>query len=98
MKDLLSAFNNQKTYTERQVELRKAMYIEGMIRFFETYAKNELGTGFVSDIKNISLYVDSLENSEVEFIKTFDDVYSDLEEKIVNGFDVRKYIKFDEDL
>lgn len=98
MKDLLSAFNNQKTYTERQIELRKAMYIEGMIRFFETYAKNELGTGFVSDIKNIALYVDSLENNEVEFIKTFNDVYSDLEEKIVNGFDVRKYIKFDEDL
>lgn len=96
IEDLGRAWNNERTFTERQIEIRKAMYIEGMIRFFEMYAKCELGTRYIADIKNIALYVDGLESSEISFVKSFEDVYADLEDKIVSGFEVKKYVKFDE--
>lgn len=98
LKDFGRALNNEKTYTECQVELRKAMYIEGMIRFFEMYARCEIGSRYVADVKNISLYVWRLEDSDVKYIKSFDDVYADLEEKLINGFNVDRFIKFDEEL
>lgn len=96
IEDLGRAWNNERTFTERQTEIRKAMYIEGMIRFFEMYAKCELGTRYIADIKNIALYVDGLESSEINFVKSFEDVYADLEDKIVSGFNVKKFVKFDE--
>ncbi len=95
--DFADAWNNKRTKTERQNELRKAMYTEGMIRFFENYAKCELGSRYIADIKNISLYVFGLEDNEIQYIKTFDDVYLDLENKIIKGFNVKKFVKFDEE-
>lgn len=95
--DFGRAFNNQKTRTECKTELRKAMYIEGMVRFFELYAKSEMGSRYVADIKNISLYVHKLADSEVSHIKSFEDVYVDLEEKILEGHDVKKFVKFDKE-
>jgi hypothetical protein len=92
--DLLCAVGNKRTYTERQNELRKAMYTEGTIRFFEMYAKCELGSDFVADIKNISLYIGQMDKEEYSFIKSFDDVYKMLEEKIISGFDVKNFIKY----
>lgn len=70
--DLACAFKNYKTKSGRQTEIRRAMYIEGMIRFFDMYAKCEIGNSFIADIKNIALYVDNLDRYEIEFIKTFE--------------------------
>lgn len=95
--DLACAFNNLKTKSTRQTEIRRAMYIEGMIRFFEIYAQCEVGNGYIADIKNIALYVDELDSSEIKFIKSYEDVYDDLEEKIINGFNVKKFIKYDDE-
>lgn len=94
--DLGCAWNNKRTKTERQSELRKAMYIEGMIRFFEIYAKCEIGNKYISDIKNIALFIDKMESDEINYIESFDELYRDLEEKIINGLDVKKFVKFDE--
>lgn len=95
--DLVCAFRSHKTKTGRQTEIRRAMYIEGMIRFFEIYAQCEVGNGYIADIKNIALYVNELESSEIRFIKSYEDVYGDLEEKIINGFNVKKFIKYDDE-
>lgn len=95
--DLGCAWNNKRTKSERQTELRKAMYIEGMVRFFEIYVKCEFGNSYIADIKNIALYVAHLENNEINHIKTYDDVYGELEEKILVNFDVREFIKSDDD-
>ena len=95
MMDFCLAFGNKRTNTERQGELRKAMYIEGMVRFFENFAQCELGSSYVANIKNIALFVGGLENSELSHIKNFEDVYSDLEQKILDGFNVEFFVKFD---
>lgn len=97
IEDFGRAFHNKRTNTECQAELRRAMCIEGMTRFFETYAKCELGSRYIADIKNIALYVNSLEDTDFKFIKSFDDVYSDLENKILEGFNIKKFVKYDEE-
>jgi len=93
--DLGCALNNKKTKSERQIELRKAIYTEGMIRFFEQYAKCEIGSNYITDITKIALYINQMNESELNNIKAFEDVYIDLENKIISGFNVRKYLKFD---
>lgn len=96
--DFACAFNNLKTKSERKAELRKAMYTEGMIRFFVIYAKCEMGSRYTANIKAISMFLDRYEHENIfDSVMNFDDVYKDLENKILERFDVRKFIKFEED-
>ena len=93
--DFGAAFNNRRTKTERQDELRKAMLIEGMIRFFEIYAKMEMGNNFVANIKEISMFVDEMkveDRDEFRSIQNYEDVYAILEEMILNGYDVSQFV------
>ena len=53
LEDLGQAIQNKRTYSERQTELRKAMYLESMIRFFEQYALCELGSNYIADISKL---------------------------------------------
>ena len=55
--DFALALGNKRTKSERKKELRKAMYMEGMIRFFEIFARSEIGNNYVADIKKIAMYV-----------------------------------------
>ena len=93
MLDFSRAVKNKKGYSVLKEELRKAMYLEGMIRFFEIYAKMEMGNNYIADITNISVYVDSLYKEDIAYIKSYEDVYLNLEEKIINGFEVEKFVK-----
>ena len=99
--DLALAFGNKRGKAERQNELRKAMFVEGMIRFFEIYAKMEMGNNYVANIKEISIYIDDLfiENKEeLKKIKTNEDVYAYLENMILNGFEITRFVKINYDL
>lgn len=93
LSDIGRIMNGKRGKIEMQQDIRRAMYTEGMIRFFGLYAECELGTGFVADITNISQWLDKQENAFFDFVKSYDDVYNDLENKIINGFDVNKFIK-----
>lgn len=95
--DFSRAVKNKKGYSDLKEELRKAMYLEGMIRFFEIYAKMEIGNNYIADITNISIYVDSLYKEDIAYIKSYEDVYLNLEEKIINGFEVIKFVKLKSD-
>lgn len=96
LSEIGSAWNNKRTLSERQAELRKAMYIEGMIRFFEMFAQCEIGSDYTANIKNIALYVEEQNTQYNSFkdIMSIEDVYIDLENKIIDGFDVRKFVKY----
>lgn len=91
--DLLCAFGNLKTKSERQTEIRKAMFVEGMIRFFEMYAQNEIGTDYVANIKEISLWVDDCDIEIINKVVCFEDVYAILENMIIDGLDINKFVK-----
>ena len=75
------------------------MCTEGMIRFFELYSKNEIGSSYVADIKNISSWLDEQIDwySTFEHIVTIEDVYKDLENYIIDGLDVTKFVKYKEE-
>lgn len=99
LSDLMLVFSNKRGKIERQDELRKAMLIEGMIRFFEIYAKTELGSNFVANIKEISIYVDSIKIEDTQLfknIKSFEDIYEILENMILNDFDIKKFVKYND--
>ena len=97
--DLGAAFNNLQTSTDRKKNLRKAMCTEGMIRFFELYSKNEIGSSYVADIKNISSWLDEQIDwyCAFEHIVTIEDVYQNLENYIIDGLDVTKFVKYKEE-
>lgn len=98
LSDIGRIMGNKRGRIEMQQDIRRAMYTEGMIRFFGLYAECEMGSGFIANIANISQWLDKKENSFFDFIKSYDDVYNDLENKIINGFDVDQFVKWDDDI
>lgn len=94
--DLALAFGGKRGKSDRQNETRRAMYIEGMIRFFELYAKCEVGSNYVADIRNIALYIDEIPDYDLLKVKSFEEVYEDLEKKILTGIEVMRFIKYSE--
>lgn len=95
LSDIGRIMNNKRGKIDMQRDVRRSMYAEGMIRFFSQYAECEMGTGFMADIAKISEWLDEQENSFFDFIKSYDDVYGNLEKKIINGFPVDKFVKYD---
>lgn len=101
--DLALVFKNKRGKAERQMELRKAMFVEGMIRFFEIFGKMEIGNDYIANIKEISKYIDDLffeEKENLKNIKTFEDVYSYLENKILYDeyFNILNFVKINQDM
>ena len=67
-----------------QVQKRKFLYIEGLIRFLELYARNEIGDVEV-DIEKVALWVNSsaFENVDVYQIKSIQGVYKSITDDLV---------------
>lgn len=68
-----------------EINKRKYMFIEALIRFLELYGNNEIGNNVELDFEKISLYINSptFENSDLTEFKTIDDIYSYLEKGIL---------------
>ena len=79
-----SILNNTKL-TEYQIQKRKFLYIEGLIRFLELYAQNEIGNVEV-DIEKIALWVNSpsFENVDIYRIKNIESVYNMLSTELID--------------
>lgn len=94
-KDFGCAFRNERTVSDRKKEIRKAMFIESMIRFFTMYAKSEIGSDFAADIQKISIWVDRQFTDPVTFnwITSYDDIYLYLEEQLIsNTLNIKNFI------
>jgi hypothetical protein len=76
---------NEQELTPYQIQERKFLYIEGLIRFLELYAQNEIGNVEV-DIEKIALWVNSpyFENVDIYKITSIDKVYEMLTEDILD--------------
>lgn len=80
--DLGCSCQGNRTVTERIVELRKAMLIEGAIRFLKIFAETEYGTDYEPDIAQVALWVENQE--DLSFIEGYDDIYTYLENLSIN--------------
>ena len=76
---------------ELKTNLRKAIFLECMIRFVEIYAQTELGSDYCADISKIAEYV---ENNiyNLSFI-SIENAYKIIEDKIIDGFNVKSFCK-----
>lgn len=73
---------------------KKSIYIEGLIRFLELYATNEIGE-VEADIQKVSLWVNSpkFENIDIRKITDITSVYKMLEEDIINNIPIHRFLK-----
>lgn len=93
--NLINNLTNKLDATE--LLKRKCLFIEGIIRFLQLYAQNEIGDVKV-DIEKVALYVNSaaFENSEVVQYRTIEDVYSVLENDLYNNIPLFRFLKLSE--
>lgn len=77
--------NKGKSLSSTQIQKRKFLYLEGLIRFLELYGRNEIGEVEV-DIEKISLWINSpmFENVDIYSIKSIESVYKMITDDIVN--------------
>ena len=91
LEDLGRVFNNKMPKEELKTNLRKAIFLECMIKFVEIYAQTELGSDYCADISKIAEYV---ENNiyDLSFI-SIENAYKIIEDKIIDGFNVKSFCK-----
>lgn len=97
--DFARIFGNKRAKSEMQYEVRKAMCVEGMIRFFEMYAKCEVGSDYIANIRNIALWAgDYDKKSEINSITSYEDMYAILEKMILeDSISVMDFVCRDKD-
>lgn len=83
------AFNNKRSKSERILELKKALYLEGFIKFIDLFAKNELGNDYSVNISEVVVY---LEDKDLEF-KSEEELFLELENLVLEGFEIKKFIR-----
>lgn len=81
---MIGSILNEQTLSKYQIQKRKFLYIEGLIRFLELYGQNEIGNVEV-DIEKIALWVNSpyFENVDIYKITSIDNVYEILSKDII---------------
>ena len=79
--------------TSVQKQKRKFLYLEGLIRFLEMYATNEIGNVEVN-IEKCSLYINSpeFENIDLYNITDINSVYKHLEEELLNNIPLFRFL------
>ena len=90
--------HNTKELSNEELCKRKFLYIEGLIRFLELYACNEIGETEV-DIEKVALWVNSpyFENVDIYHIKTINDVYKSLTDDLIEyNIPLYRFLKLDE--
>lgn len=92
-----SLLHNGKELTSAQKQKRKFIYLEGLIRFLELYAVNEIGNVEV-DIEKCSLYINSpeFENIDLYEITDIESVYKYLENELLNNIPLFRFLHLSE--
>lgn len=90
--------NNQSELSEQEKRERKFMYIEGLVRFLELYAQNEIGDVEI-DIEKINLWVNSpyFENVDLYQITSIEKVYEMLTADLIDrNIPLYRFLKLDD--
>lgn len=94
---VVGEFLHNTKLTELQIQERKFMYIEGLIRFLEIFAQNEIGNVEV-DIEKIALWVNSpyFENVDIYSITSIEKIYDMLTTDIIDkNIPLYRFLKLD---
>lgn len=94
---VIGSIINNKKLSPSQVQKRKFMYLEGLIRFLELYANNEIGNVEV-DIEKIALWINSphFENIDVYKINNIKSVYTMLTNDLMNNIPLYRFLRLDD--
>ena len=90
--------NNSTQLSSDEIRRRKFLYIEGLIRFLELYAQNEIGNVEV-DIQKISLWVNSpyFENVSVYRLTSIEDIYQYITDDLIERhIPLYRFLKLDD--
>lgn len=94
MVEMAAILHGKRPPSELELEKKRAMFLEGYIRFAEIFAQSEIGDMEV-DITKLALYIYSPEfqyNLAYE-INTMDDVYKIIEDDILYGMPIWRFFK-----
>ena len=91
--DAIPMINGKSKLSSTQKQKRKFLYLEGLIRFLELYANNEIGNVTVN-IEKCSLYVNSpeFENIDLYNITNIESVYKMLEQDLLNNIPLYRFL------
>ena len=80
-----SILHNSNKLSNYEIQKRKFLYLEGLIRFLELYAKNEISSEVEVDIEKIALWINSpfFENVDIYKITNIEKVYRMLTDDLV---------------
>ena len=89
--------HEKKLSYEKRSEL-KGTFLEGLIRFLEIYTQTEIGEGIELDVMKIALHINSpwFENVSLFSFTSIEDVFSLLENMVLNGFPIWRFLKLTE--
>lgn len=92
-----ASFLHKKKLTPYIKQKRKFLYLEGLIRFLELYANNEIGNVEV-DIEKVSLWINSpqFENIDLYKVTSIEAVFKMLENDLYNNIPLFRFLKFSE--
>lgn len=91
------SFLHKKKLTPYMKQKRKFLYLEGLIRFLELYANNEIGNVEV-DIEKVSLWINSpqFENIDLYKVTSIEAVFRMLENDLYNNIPLFRFLRLSE--
>lgn len=91
LNDLGRVFRGKQGLAEMQQNLRRAVFLEAMIKFVEVFAQTEIGSDYYANISAIAKYVSK--NQKLKFTRK-DDIYRELEQMVIDDDTfAKKFVK-----
>jgi len=91
--------HNSNKLSNYEIQKRKFLYLEGLIRFLELYAKNEISSEVEVDIEKIALWINSpfFENVDIYKITNIEKVYKMLTDDLVElNIPLYRFLRLDD--
>lgn len=95
----IGSFLHNSELSGYEVQKRKFLYLEGLIRFLELYAKNEISSEVEVDIEKIALWINSpfFENVDIYKITNIEKVYKMLTNDLVElNIPLYRFLRLDD--
>lgn len=90
--------NDGNRLSSCEIQKRKFLYLEGLIRFLELYANNEISSEIEVDIEKVALWINSpfFENVDIYKIKSISSVYKMISNDLIkNNIPLYRFLRLD---